>query len=165
MGTMFLAASTKSSGSSYLPFLIIIVLFGVFYFVILRPQRNRQRAAAQMQNKAEPGQRVRTTAGMYGTIVSADERDVVLEISPGVQIKMLRRAIMEVVPEDGQGAGPSAPAEPGATAETGTTAAADPAASENGAASGLAPSENGSSEHPAGEAGVNQAGEDKPAGL
>jgi len=159
MGTMFLAASTKSSGSGYLPFLIIIVLFGVFYFVILRPQRNRQRAAAQMQNKAEPGQRVRTTAGMYGTIVSADERDVVLEISPGVQIKMLRRAIMDVVPEDDPGGTPSAPAGPG------TTAAAEPAASENGAASGLTLSENGSSEHPAGEADVNQAGEDKPAGL
>jgi preprotein translocase subunit YajC len=159
MGTMFLAASTKSSGGSYLPFLIIIVLFGVFYFVILRPQRNRQRAAAQMQNKAEPGQQVRTTAGMYGTIVSADERDVVLEISPGVQIKMLRRAIMEVVPADGPGGAPSAPAEPGATA------AAEPAAAENGAVSGLTPSENGLSERPAGETGINQAGEDKPAGL
>jgi preprotein translocase subunit YajC len=103
MGTMFLAASTTTSkSSSFLPLLIIIVLFGLFYMTIIRPQRNRQRRASQTQNQVMPGQRVRTTAGIYGTVVSGDDRDVVVEIAPGVQIQMLRRAIMEVVPEDDQ---------------------------------------------------------------
>jgi preprotein translocase subunit YajC len=103
MGTMLIAAApAKSSSSSFLPLLIIIVLFGVFYFAIIRPQRNRQRAAQQTQRQVVPGQRVRTTAGMYGTVVSGDDRDVVVEVAPGVQIQMLRRAIMEVVPEDDQ---------------------------------------------------------------
>jgi|CZKW01.1.fsa_nt_gi preprotein translocase subunit YajC len=113
MGTMYLAAATTSkSDKQLLPFLIIIVLFGLFYFVILRPQRARQRAAMQTQNTATPGERVRTTAGIYGTIVSADDRDVVVEVAPGVQIKMLRRAIMEVVHDDGADAGTSMPPEP-----------------------------------------------------
>jgi preprotein translocase subunit YajC len=105
MGTMNLAAAdaAKSSGSSFLPLLIIIVLFGLFYVTIIRPQRNRQRQAAQTQNQVMPGQRVRTTAGIYGTVVSGDDRDVVVEIAPGVQITMLRRGIMDVVPEDDQG--------------------------------------------------------------
>ena len=103
MGTIILAATTaKSSSSSFLPLLVIIVLFGLFYVAIIRPQRNKQRAAAQTQNQAVPGQRVRTTAGIYGTLISGDDRDVVVEIAPGVQIQMLRRAIMEVVPEDDQ---------------------------------------------------------------
>jgi preprotein translocase subunit YajC len=103
MGSIILAAgSTKSSGSSFLPLLIIIVLFGLFYVTIIRPQRNKQRRAQQTQGHALPGQRVRTTAGIYGTVVSGDDRDVVVEIAPGVQITMLRRAIMEVVPEDDQ---------------------------------------------------------------
>jgi preprotein translocase subunit YajC len=107
MGTMFLAASgTKSSGSSFLPLLIIIVLFGLFYVTIIRPQRNKQRAAQQTQGKVVPGQRIRSTAGIYGTVVSGDDRDVVVEIAPGVEITMLRRAIMEVVPEDDQGGMP-----------------------------------------------------------
>jgi preprotein translocase subunit YajC len=46
------------------------------------------------------GARVRTTAGVYGTIVSADNDDVMLEVAPGVQIKMMRRAIMNTVPDD-----------------------------------------------------------------
>lgn len=109
MGVSAIAdATTKTSSSSFLPLLIVIVLFGVFYFAIIRPQRNRQRAAAQTQNQVVPGQRVRTTAGIYGTIVSGDDRDVVVEIAPGVQITMLRRGIMDVVPEDDQGGMPPA---------------------------------------------------------
>ena len=63
----------------------------------MRPQRNRQRKAMQTQSQVMPGQRVRTTAGMYGTVVSGDDRDVVIEIAPGVEVTMLRRAIMDVV--------------------------------------------------------------------
>jgi preprotein translocase subunit YajC len=97
------AAKTTTSSTSFLPLLIIIALFGVFYVAIIRPQRNRQRQTAQTQNQVMPGQRVRTTAGIYGTVVSGDDRDVVIEIAPGVNITMLRRGIMDVVPEDDQG--------------------------------------------------------------
>lgn len=109
-----LAAKSSSSGSSFLPLLIIIVLFGLFYVTIIRPQRNKQRAAQQTQRQVVPGQRVRTTAGIYGTVVSGDDRDVVVEIAPGVQITMLRRGIMDVVPEDDQG-GTASPPEPEAS--------------------------------------------------
>jgi preprotein translocase subunit YajC len=101
------AAATKSSSSSFLPLLIIVVLFGLFYVAIIRPQRNRQRQASQTQNQVLPGQRVRTTAGIYGTVISGDDRDIVVEIAPGVQITMLRRAVMEVVPDDDQGGTPT----------------------------------------------------------
>jgi preprotein translocase subunit YajC len=115
MGVSAIAeTTTKSSSSSLLPLLIVIVLFGVFYVAIIRPQRNRQRAAAQTQNQVVPGQRVRTTAGIYGTIVSGDDRDVVVEIAPGVQITMLRRGIMDVVPEDDQAGTTSTTPEPDA---------------------------------------------------
>jgi preprotein translocase subunit YajC len=113
MGAMLIAAApAKSSSSSFLPLLIIIVLFGVFYFAIIRPQRNRQRQNQASQRQAMPGQRIRTTAGIYGTLVSGDDRDVTVEIAPGIQIQMLRRAIMEVVPEDDQaGTNPGHPEE------------------------------------------------------
>ncbi len=101
MGTMILAATaTKSGGNPAFTFIILAVLVGLFYLLIMRPQRNRQRKAMQTQSQVMPGQRVRTTAGMYGTVVSGDDRDVVIEIAPGVQITMLRRAIMEVVSDD-----------------------------------------------------------------
>jgi preprotein translocase subunit YajC len=101
MGITYLAAATTAkSGSSPAFFIIIAVAIGAFYLLIMRPQRNRQRRAMQTQSAVMPGQRVRTTAGMYGTVVSGDDRDVVIEIAPGVQVTMLRRAIMDVVSDD-----------------------------------------------------------------
>ena len=66
---------------------------------MIRPQRNRQRQAAQTQNEVMPGSRVRTTAGMYATVVSVEGDDVVLEVAPGVNVRYMRRAIMSVVPD------------------------------------------------------------------
>ena len=102
MGNLILAASStsKSSGGSYLFLVAIVVLFGLLYFVTIRPQRRRQQAAAQTQREIVPGTRVRTTAGMYATVTSVEDQDVVLEVAPGVEVRFLRRAIMDVVPEN-----------------------------------------------------------------
>ncbi|MGN6795417.1 MAG: preprotein translocase subunit YajC [Streptosporangiaceae bacterium] len=132
MGTMILAASTKSSGGSpAFTFIILAVLIGLFYVLIMRPQRNRQRKAMQTQSQVIPGQRIRTTAGLYGTVVSGDDRDVVVEIAPGVEVTMLRRAIMEVIPDDTmpshEDIEPEEPGEPDAEHET----AAEPEAQED----------------------------------
>jgi preprotein translocase subunit YajC len=109
MGDMLLAASTKSGSTNLLPILIIVVLFGVLYMTMIRPQRNRQRNAQQMQNTVMPGARIRTTSGIYGTVKSIEDGDVVVEVAPGVNIRMLRRAVMEVV-QDGGGVNGSGPA-------------------------------------------------------
>jgi preprotein translocase subunit YajC len=103
MGNVILAAgSTKSGGGSYLFLVAIVVLFGLLYFVTIRPQRRRQQAAAQTQREIVPGTRVRTTAGMYATVISVEDQDVVLEVAPGVEVRFLRRAIMDVVTDPGE---------------------------------------------------------------
>ena len=103
-----LAASSKSSGTNLLPILIIVVLFGLLYMTMIRPQRNKQRAAQQMQSTVMPGSRIRTTAGIYGTVKSVEDGDVVVEVAPGVNIRMLRRAVMDVVQDGGvNGSGPA----------------------------------------------------------
>lgn len=102
MGIMYLASTPapKTSTSSPTFFVVLILLFAAFYLLMIRPQRNRQRRATQVQNQVSPGQRIRTTSGLYGTVVSGDDRDVVVEIAPGVHVTMLRRAVMEVLPDD-----------------------------------------------------------------
>ena len=116
MGNEILAAASttgKSSGGSYLFLVAIVVLFGLLYFVTIRPQRARQRAAMQTQRDIVPGTRVRTTAGMYATVVAIEDQDVVLEVAPGVEVRYLRRAIMDVVSDpSGAEAGEPAPEHP-----------------------------------------------------
>ena len=90
------AASKSSSSSLTFPILIVLVFVG-FYFLMIRPQRRRQQQAAQKQNTVTPGARVRTTAGMYATVIAVDGDDVVLEVAPNVEVRYLKRAIMEVI--------------------------------------------------------------------
>ena len=90
-------AASKSSGSALtFPILIVLVFVG-FYFLMIRPQRRRQQQVQQQQRTVAPGARVRTTAGMYAKVIEVDGDDVVLEVAPGVEVRYLRRAIMEVI--------------------------------------------------------------------
>jgi preprotein translocase subunit YajC len=90
------AATRSSSSSLTFPILIVLVFVG-FYFLMIRPQRRRQQQAAQQQTTVVPGARVRTTAGMYATVVAVEDNDVILEVAPGVEVRYIKRAIMEVV--------------------------------------------------------------------
>jgi preprotein translocase subunit YajC len=101
MGAQSLAAAAaSSSSSSSSSFLIILVIFALLMIFMFRSQRRRQRAAQNTQKQVENGSRVRTTFGVFGTVVDGDDRNVIVEIAPGTQIKMLRQAIAAVVPDD-----------------------------------------------------------------
>jgi preprotein translocase subunit YajC len=95
------ATSSKSGSSSYTFLLLIVLVFVGFYFLMIRPQRRRQQQAQQQQRTLTPGSRVRTTAGMYATVSAVDGDDVILEVAPGVDVRYIRRAVMEVI-SDGE---------------------------------------------------------------
>ena len=93
-------------GGSPLGMLIPMVLvFVLFYFLIIVPQRKRQRAVDDMLNNLKPGDKVVTSGGLYGTIVSVreDKRTVQLKITenPVVRVEVARTAIsgLQEVPE------------------------------------------------------------------
>jgi len=92
-----LAATSSKSNSSLFFLLLIALVFVGFYFLMIKPQRRRQQQAMQQQNTVSPGARVRTTAGMYATVVAVDGDDVILEVAPGVESRFMKRAIMEVL--------------------------------------------------------------------
>jgi preprotein translocase subunit YajC len=145
------AGQTKSGGSSIF-LLFIVAIFGFFYFVVLRPQRRRQRQVMQAQRAIVPGMRVRTTAGMYGTITATDDQDVTLEVAPGVEIRFLRRAIMDVISDGSEpgfaGAPPAEAASPdGLAASDGS--AGDTAVTEAGTSSDSSSAESAEDERSA----------------
>jgi len=125
MGINDLAAASKSGGTSLLPIIIIVVLFMLIYMTMTR--RSRARRAQQMQTDLVPGTAVRTTAGMYGTVTSVlDNDDVMIEVAPGVNIRMMKRAVVPVPPDAATGVPPQpAPEEEPAEEEPATTSADD----------------------------------------
>lgn len=84
----------------YSTFIFIALLVVAFYFLILRPQRKRQQAMQQTMNAISPGSRVMLGSGLFGTVVSVGPRQIVLEVSPGAEVTVLKQAISKVVTDD-----------------------------------------------------------------
>jgi preprotein translocase subunit YajC len=109
--TMILAAASKPSSDSLVPIVIIVILFMLVYMTMTR--RSRARQSAQMQRDIAPGTQIRTTSGMYGTVTSVvDNDDVMVEVAPGVTIRMMKRAVVAVPQDASTGMPPEPEPEP-----------------------------------------------------
>lgn len=88
----------ESAGGSNIMFLVMIVGFiALMYFVMIRPQKKRQREQQDMQNTVAPGARVMTIGGLYGTVVDSDDESVTLEASDDTFLVFARQAVAKVV--------------------------------------------------------------------
>ena len=72
--------------------LFLAVLIGVFYFLIIRPQRKRAKAQQELARSVEVGDEVRTVGGIHGRVISTDEDSIVIAVEDG-RIRVSRRAI------------------------------------------------------------------------
>lgn len=86
-------------------FVPLLLVAAAFYFFILRPARRRQQQATSLSASLRVGQRVMTTAGLFGTLRAVRDDEVDMEIAPGVVVSFVRAAIARVV-EPGDVAGP-----------------------------------------------------------
>jgi preprotein translocase subunit YajC len=81
----------------------MVLMLGVMYVLMIRPQRQRQAQQQAMIDGCGVGDDVLTTGGIYGTVTQTDGDDIVVEIANGVTVHMTRRGIAAVLPpEDGE---------------------------------------------------------------
>ena len=71
----------------------LLAIPAVMYFVLIRPQRKRQREQAEIMSAIDIGDEVVTTSGLYGTIVALDDTVVTLDAGSGSTLRYDRRAI------------------------------------------------------------------------
>jgi len=84
--------------ASLLPFVLIVA---VFYFLLIRPQRRRQAELASTQRAIEPGDDVLLGAGIVGKVASTSREYVQIEVTPGVQMRVARAAVVRrLTPEE-----------------------------------------------------------------
>ncbi len=71
----------------------LAILFAVFWFFILLPQRRRGADHTKMQDALAPGDEVITAGGLHGDVIEVDETVLRVEIAPGTVVRVDRRAI------------------------------------------------------------------------
>jgi preprotein translocase subunit YajC len=77
--------------------LILLALFMVWLFLV-RPQRRRRQAQEAMIDRLRPGDEVITAGGFFAHVVRVIEDEVTVELSPGVEARVAKRAIAAVIP-------------------------------------------------------------------
>ncbi|HUJ30257.1 MAG TPA: preprotein translocase subunit YajC [Candidatus Acidoferrum sp.] len=90
-----LSLLVQSSGqpSSLGLFLPLILIMGIFYFLMIMPAQRRQKKVAEMLKNLKTGDKVITNGGIYGTIVGLEDEAVQLRIAEQVKVKVSRSAI------------------------------------------------------------------------
>jgi len=77
-------------------FLPLIALVVLFYFLMIRPQQRRMKQHQQMLTNLKRGDTVVLSSGMIGKIVRVEDKEVGLEIAPGVTAKVVKSMIADV---------------------------------------------------------------------
>jgi preprotein translocase subunit YajC len=84
--------------------IVIVVLLALFWLLLIRPQQRRQRVQNQMIQSLEVGDEIVTAGGLYGEVRELGDEELVVEIAPGTNVRIARRAVAGVVePEEDEG--------------------------------------------------------------
>ena len=78
----------------------IVVFFGIFYFLAIRPQRRQKQQHVEMISMLKKGDEVVTIGGMYGTVSAIGDDWVELEVAKRTRVRYLKRAISSITSID-----------------------------------------------------------------
>lgn len=82
--------------------IFLVLLVGIFYFMLIRPQRKRVEEHRRLIDSLDPGDEVVTIGGLHGVISSIGDDDVQLEVAPGTTLRFVKSAVARVVVDDSE---------------------------------------------------------------
>lgn len=87
--------TSEEGGGGLQSFLPLLIILGLLWLVLLRPQQRRAKNRREMLSRLEVGDEVLMSSGVYGRIVSFDEQTVFVDIADNVRVKVTRDSIAE----------------------------------------------------------------------
>ncbi|MCD6321306.1 preprotein translocase subunit YajC [Candidatus Bipolaricaulota bacterium] len=88
----------QEQANSIWSLIILLIVFGaIFYFLLIRPQRRREREHRQLIQSLKRGDRVITAGGIYGVIDKIDDDTVILSLEEGAKVRVAKTSIVEKV--------------------------------------------------------------------
>lgn len=91
-----MGAGAGSQAAVIANFLPIIFIFGIFYFLLIRPQQKRQREYEKMLKEIKKNDEIVTTGGIHGTILNVKDDTVTLKIDENVKIEINKNAVGQI---------------------------------------------------------------------
>ncbi len=79
--------------------IFVALLFGIFYFMMIRPQQRKEKERQKMIAELRAGRKVSFAGGLIGTIKEAREQTFVIELCPGTTVEVARGAVAAAIDE------------------------------------------------------------------
>ncbi|MCK5913603.1 MAG: preprotein translocase subunit YajC [Desulfuromusa sp.] len=89
-------AAAQGSGGQYQGIIMLVAMFAIFYFLLIRPQQKRAKQQRELVGGLKAGDSVVSAGGIHGKIVSVEDTTVILEVATGVKMKLNRASVTEV---------------------------------------------------------------------
>jgi preprotein translocase subunit YajC len=86
------------------PLIFLVAMIAVFWFLLIRPQRQRQAAHRDLMAQLAPDDEIVTAGGMFGALRSIADDHVVVEIAPGTEVRIAKEAVTGVRRKDEESA-------------------------------------------------------------
>lgn len=99
ISSAYAQAPSGAAPSPLMSFLPLIILFGIFYFMLIRPQMKRAKEQRAMIGALGRGDEVVTSGGLLGRIEELSDQFVTLEIADGIRVKVNKQHITAVLPK------------------------------------------------------------------
>ena len=96
------SAGDASQQSAFFQFIPLVLILGVFWFLIIRPQQKKQKAHQRMVDSLNKGDKVVTNGGIFGTIVKVGEDRITLEVASKVHINLERQQVSRMDIKSGE---------------------------------------------------------------
>ncbi len=97
-------AGPAGAGSSAISLLLPLLMIAVVYFLMIRPQQRKQKQWSEMLAQLKTGDKVTTTGGIRGTILSLKDDTLVLRVAPdGLKLEVVKSAIAAVTTQEDAG--------------------------------------------------------------
>ena len=93
--TLLQAAQQPAAGGGASFWIMILLLFGVMWLFMIRPQRKQQKELEQFRNSLQRGDKVITAGGIYGTVDEVKERYVVLKVDGETKLRVDKSSIVK----------------------------------------------------------------------
>lgn len=91
-------ATTAAQGGMMAQIAPLVLIFAVFYFLLIRPQQKKMKAHLDMVSALRRGDKIVTSGGIIGTITRiVDDKEAIVEIASGVEVRIMRSTIADVV--------------------------------------------------------------------
>ena len=96
----FLQGATSIIGS---PFIMLLLMFGVFYFILFRPQQKRQQALREMVSQLKAGDKIITTGGIIATVTAVREKTLLVRSADKTILEITRASVAGMHGEEEKG--------------------------------------------------------------